>query len=488
MIKLTWNRFKYKETPMQKDIQIPFDAEAELYTLGAAFNHEEDREIATVSLSEAHFCDLDNRAIFAAIVRIEQRKLNFSTSLLTEVLRENGHNPDLIRDKISTISMLSHGVDVRYYTEKLKNVYIRRALLLEGQQLMRRAIDLKEEPSDLLNKLAETVHDIDTHGNPIKIWTLRDAQRDYYNGANWKETFLDRVDKKSRGESWLSGISTGYPSIDLITGGFEQARTTIIGTNTGVGKSEIIFQFIAKLIRLEVPCLLFSLEMSAQECHDRLKGIFSGIFHAKVKKLQVNEEQVERLLAHYDMWENATPYLYIVDKPGLNTNTIRTITSRMVRKHGVQIFFVDHLAKVSATEGNNAYEKTTQVSKDLANLSKELKTHGVISAQVSRKNTDGMKMRPPKASDLRDSGHIEQDADNIFMIHRERDEQNNFVDDRIMFNIEKTRGTGDPGRVTMEMDIDSQEMRELESVENLINKVNKQHNETSKEWKLYEPK
>jgi replicative DNA helicase len=84
---------------------------------------------------------------------------------------------------------------------------------------------------------------------------------------------------------------------------------------------------------------------------------------------------------------------------------------------------VDYLQLISASNPKaSAYEKVSQISIDLKNLAKEFNVAVVALAQLNRR-VDNKPDDKPNASDLRDSGQIEQDADVIVMLSRKQSEQ-----------------------------------------------------------------
>ena len=109
--------------------------------------------------------------------------------------------------------------------------------------------------------------------------------------------------------------------------------------------------------------------------------------------------------------------LYIVDTPNMQLLDLRAMARRMVQSKGVKIIFIDYIGLIS-TQNSAApvYEQVSEISKSLKSLARELDIPVVALCQVAR-DAEGTE---PTLAQLRGSGSIEQDADVVMFIHRER--------------------------------------------------------------------
>ena len=96
---------------------------------------------------------------------------------------------------------------------------------------------------------------------------------------------------------------------------------------------------------------------------------------------------------------------------------LKAMARRLVVNHQVKIIFIDYIGLIS-TENRNApvYEQVSEISKSLKALARELNIPIVALCQVAR-DAEGAK---PNLAQLRGSGSIEQDADVVMFLHRER--------------------------------------------------------------------
>ena len=128
---------------------------------------------------------------------------------------------------------------------------------------------------------------------------------------------------------------------------------------------------------------------------------------------------------------------------------MRSIARRMKSEHGLGLIVVDYLQLMmpTNTKTDNLVQQTTEISRSLKNLARELDVPVLALSQLSR----AVEQRGgrPRLSDLRDSGSIEQDADVVMFIHREdkykeESEKNNIAE----ILIEKHRN-GEVGKVEL---------------------------------------
>jgi replicative DNA helicase len=110
--------------------------------------------------------------------------------------------------------------------------------------------------------------------------------------------------------------------------------------------------------------------------------------------------------------------LYIEDTPNMKLLDVRAQARRMITQHGAKIIFVDYLTLITPEREGNVprHEQIAEISRSLKALARELEIPVVALSQV-RRETEG---KQPTLADLRESGSIEQDADVVIFLHRDR--------------------------------------------------------------------
>ena len=309
---------------------------------------------------------------FIKLMEVTPMYLDFSLAL--EQLREYSKKRKLKNAVIEMNYMLSRG---EFKTEQLASLYSEK---LGG------IVDVESEEGD--DGITELVDDI-----------------------------LERKRKLENGQSLIE-ITTGYNSLNWITDGFHKTELTIIAARPAVGKTAAMLNFALRQLKEDIPVLIFSLEMSKNSLYKRLFSIYSGVEASKINKGQLNESEVEKIIAAADFLESKRDKLFIIDKSSITINDM-IVEAKTMKNKGIQVIYIDYLQLLN-TESvykNRAIEMG-EISRNLKILAKELDVAVVAVAQLNREVEHRTNKRPNLA-DLRDSGEIEQNADNVWFLYRE---------------------------------------------------------------------
>ncbi len=231
------------------------------------------------------------------------------------------------------------------------------------------------------------------------------------------DDILERKRKLENGENLIE-ITTGYSSLNWLTDGFHKTELTIIAARPAMGKTALILNFMLRQIKQDIPVLMFSLEMSKSSLYKRLFSIISGVDAGKINKGQLNESEVKKIIAAADFLESKRDKLFIIDKSSITINDM-IVEAKTMKNKGIQVIYIDYLQLLN-TESvykNRAIEMG-EISRNLKILAKELDVAVVAVAQLNREVEHRTNKRPNLA-DLRDSGEIEQNADNVWFLYRE---------------------------------------------------------------------
>jgi len=211
----------------------------------------------------------------------------------------------------------------------------------------------------------------------------------------------------------FSGMDTGIISLNKRLGGWESGSLTVIAARPAMGKTAIMLHCAAAT---RLPVLILSLEMPKHQLAKRYLSSVSGIEYMKLRSGEVTDNEFSNLMEKADTLMEYN--IFIDDTPALNVDQIVPIANAIKRKYGLSAIFVDYLQLLRADEKNrNREQEVGYISRTLKAVSKRLELPVIALAQLSRANESRSDKRP-QLSDLRDSGQIEQDADNIVFLHR----------------------------------------------------------------------
>lgn len=223
------------------------------------------------------------------------------------------------------------------------------------------------------------------------------------------------LEARSRGEP-PRHIPTGLGELDAVIGGLHPGRLVIVAARPSVGKSVVGLHFALNAARRGFGALVVSLEMSAKEwaaralangCSVPLNEITgsANLTGASARSLVVGEAGVGR-----------NP-IWIDDRPGHTADTIAAVARRAVRKHKVGLIVIDYLGLIEhgGFKSDNLATRVGNTTRRLKVLARSLDVPVVCLAQLNREIEKRGDARP-QLSDLRDSGAVEQDADDVYML------------------------------------------------------------------------
>lgn len=226
---------------------------------------------------------------------------------------------------------------------------------------------------------------------------------------------LLEIDKRGEHGGGIAGLSTGFDAFDTLTGGFTGGQLIIIAARPSVGKTVFGLNIATHAAKQGHTVLFFSLELTRYEIGHRILSSEADISVSTMRDGTTNEIQWQKMTEF--MGEAGKLLLLIDDKPAIPVGYIRAKARRIQRKQGLGLIVVDYLGLMKGV-GDNRTQEIGSISRGLKALAKELNVPIIAMAQLNR-GVESRQEKLPMASDLRDSGEVEQDADIIAMIHRE---------------------------------------------------------------------
>ena len=225
-------------------------------------------------------------------------------------------------------------------------------------------------------------------------------------------------------------IPTWYSELDKLIWGYEDWQIIVIGARPWIWKSMFAINLISNNISSWEKVALFSLEMNNKQVLRRLLALNSWVWVWKLKK-KVEGDALTKVQQWFEKLSNQLNNFHCID----NIHTIADVERKirqLTHKEGVKIFYLDYLQLIrNPAVKNNPVEALTDISQRLKQLALEL---DIIIVELSQLNRDADRTAIKRASQLRWSGSIEQDADMVRMLDKEDEESN-----RIQVDVQKCR-------------------------------------------------
>lgn len=291
----------------------PHAPEIEEAVVGAMMVDSECVYPAIETLTEKSFYTPKIRLIFKAILTLFNNRSAIDIMTVSEQLREDGVL-DEVGGPVKLASLTTNvgsAANIEYYIKILQQKTIQRDLISAGYGILKKAFDETYDVDRLMDESQTEVYNA-IQGN------MRSAYTDLSVALNLA---LDRI-QRSQQSTGLTGIPSGFPTLDKITMGWQEGNLIVIGARPGHGKTAIALNMAkSAAVDNDIPTAFFTLEMTSLELADRIIGTETGLSSDKRKgrvKMKDNEwEQLERGLARA-----AKAPLYIDETPGLTISVL----------------------------------------------------------------------------------------------------------------------------------------------------------------------
>jgi len=232
----------------------------------------------------------------------------------------------------------------------------------------------------------------------------------------------DRLDYLHAHRGEVSGIRTGFTELDALTSGLQKSDLVVLAARPSVGKTSFALNIAEHAAVHEGKSVgVFSLEMSKEQLVLRLLSSVANIDSQRLRSGFLEEMDFARIAPAMNALSEAP--IYIDDTPNITTMELRTKARRLQAETGVDLIIVDYLQLMqssTATRDANRVQEVSEISRGLKALARELKIPVLALSQLSRQ-PEMRESKEPRLSDLRESGSIEQDADLVMFLWREKE-------------------------------------------------------------------
>jgi replicative DNA helicase len=392
------------------DRTVPSNAEAEQAVLGALLI-DPDAIIRVAPIVRPEDFYLEKHAwIFEAIIALHERRepIDFLT-LVTELERREKINDIGGSGYIaSLINATPTAIHVEQYAHIVERLALQRRLINASTQIAGLAYEGKEDIDNVIDNAEQLIFDVGQ----------RRISRDLIPIHTAVVRFIDHVDYIQRHPGELMGVQTGFADLDRLLGGFQPSDLIIVAGRPGSGKTSFALSVMLNAAtKHKKRVALFSLEMSSEQLVQRLVASMGDIDSQSLRLGRLDDADYAKLArATGDLSEMP---LFIDDSAALTPMEIRAKARRLQSEHGVDMIIVDYMQLMTASgTSENRVQEISRISRQLKELARELHIPVVALSQLA---CGGMRDdHRPQLADLRESGSIEQDADVVIFILREK--------------------------------------------------------------------
>jgi replicative DNA helicase len=389
----------------------PHDLDIEMSILATCFIGGGEVLLEIIDLIEPqYFYKTAHKLLFDAIIDVANEAESADSATVAENLKSRG-KLDEVGGVVGIMKIIDFpmAVDAAYSCKKLEEKFLLRRTIERCYATIKRCTGKNEQFDDTIDYFVESAHAISDGskaGDPVvslKQFSMEAA---------------DVYEERYRAEKIVTGVPTGISDLDMLTFGQHPGDLTLLAGRPGMGKTATVLNWAKHAAEEGIGSLIVSLEMPTQQLFDRLVAMDTGINGMNIRIGNFNTMQ-------YQMVNDSISRLYglpiyIDDRGGLEFSEIRRTVRRQIKTHPeIKIVYIDHLQLVRGKNQQNRNLEIGEISSGLKALAKELRIPIVALSQLNRSlENRSNPYRRPRLSDLRDSGSLEQDADNVIFVYR----------------------------------------------------------------------
>ena len=380
--------------------------------LGALLIEPNCVDEAMEDLTPSCFYDPKHRMVFEAISSLVNEHVAPDLLSVSQKLKALG-TLDEIGGPVALAALsqkIGAAAHIEYYIKVLKQKDIQRNLITASFGILKTAYDDATDVDLLIDSAQSKIFDA----------IQNSVRKDVQEIGSVIRNAMDDVERM-QSQTGLSGVPSGFPSIDKVTMGWQASDLIILAARPSVGKTAFALN-IARNAAVDhnMPVAFFSLEMPAIQLAKRLMTSESGLSADKIKGgVKLADREWEQL--EFKLKALSKAPLYVDDTPSLPIMEFRTKVKRLVKSKKVRLVVVDYLQLMQGPPELRGMreQEVAAISRMLKATAKEMNVPIIALSQLSRnavQRTGGT--GKPQLSDLRESGAIEQDADMVIFVHR----------------------------------------------------------------------
>lgn len=397
------------DTPLRDKVP-PHSPEAETATLGAIMLDTDSLGRVLSFLKADDFYRSANGTIYRTVLDLWERAEPIDLITVTDALKGE-NNLDRVGGA-SYVSSLTSAVptsaNIEYYARIVSETSMRRRILKAASEIIADAYTDGLPAREIVEEAERRIFEITEGQHTGGFKQAREIV---------KQT-VEAIEKLYRTRDDYTGIPSGFPALDKMLSGFQNSEFVVIGARPSVGKTALALTMAANIsVQRQIPTGFFSLEMSDMAIMQRLIASEARISSQKIRTGMLRPADFKNIADAAGAIYEAP--LLISDTPGMRLLELRAQARRMKSQFDVRIIFVDYISLINNDHADlPRHEQIAEISRSLKALARELEIPVVALSQVTR-DVEGKR---PTLSSIRESGSIEQDADVVIFLHRNRGE------------------------------------------------------------------
>lgn len=390
------------------ELNLPHSLEAEQAVLGAVLMESSCIMQVADILKPEHFYLAEHQAIYTIMLEklLQSKTIDFVT-VLEALKAESFFSEEEGKSYLLKLAQIVPSIsNVSNYAHMVRDKYDVRRLISVSREITGDAMQPGVDTTALIEQAEQKIYDIrqDKHQNGlVPIREVIASNYEMYNKLTSDERDL------------YVGIPTGISALDEITTGLNRSDLIIVGARPGMGKTSFALN-IARNVAMQQKrtVAVFNLEMSREQMVNRLLSSEARVSSKKLRTGNLTPDEWTRLASAAGQLGQAP--IYLDDTASI---TVATMKARLLRLKDLGFVVIDYLQLMhSGKRTENRVTEVSEITRSLKIMAKELNVPIMVCAQLARA-TEKQANHRPGLSDLRESGSIEQDADQVLFLYRD---------------------------------------------------------------------
>jgi len=400
----------YLAMEMMGERMPPQNNEAEQSVLGSILLQPSALISAMEFIQANDFYRRSHQLIFQVMIDLNEKNEEIDVITVANLLETSGQLEDV--GGTPYLAELSNVVptaaNVEYYAKIVEERSLLRRLIQASTDIISDTYEESEEVSNLLDNAEQKILEVSERKNRSGFVKISDVLRDS----------MEEIDQLYKNDEEITGISSGYRALDLMTAGLHEDELIILAARPGVGKTAFALNIAQNIgTATDENVAIFSLEMGATQLVNRMLCAEGTINANHLRTGKLTEEEFEKLFVAMGSLSKAN--IFIDDTPGIRVSEIRAKSRRLMQERGgIGLIIIDYLQLIEGTGRESRQQEVSEISRQLKKLAMELNVPVIAISQLSR-SVEQRQDKRPILSDLRESGSLEQDADIVAFLYRE---------------------------------------------------------------------
>jgi len=389
----------------------PNDIKVERALLTACMLDAETADLAAEIVRPEDFYSHVHHQIWDAICDcLDAPEHKVDTTLVSSALKKRGVMGREVTEEylLDLTNTLPNFANAEAYAQVVRDLAAARMMVVAGHTIASNGYGKLEDVEAYLDDSAElAVKAAEERAAGPKLVTVGEAT---------VEAFEDLREAAERGGR-VEGIGSGIVMVDRNTGGFRGGDLVILAGRPGMGKTAFTLMVMREAAQRGV-AVFFSLEQPRKQLAERMMASEARVSGVHIRNATINSDDWPKLLGAVSTLQQLP--LVLDDRPALSLLDMRRTLRRVRRDYGeISMVGVDYLQLMgSRSRAENRQLQVAEFSQGLKAMAKDLSCPVFALSQLNR-GCEGRQNKRPMLSDLRESGAIEQDADQILFLYRD---------------------------------------------------------------------